>query len=189
MARKRIEKNDVAKLGWSAVGLVVFIAIVSWVAAKIIFQENERRVSAGLVRYAGVVPPRPPSTEVYAEDYGSKMIRLPGDNKGISFYLYRTMGGIEIRFYRVRIAGNAALVCLDACVECFGAGMGHVRVGKNMVCRKCARMIPIDRLGRYMGECKPFIVPHAIQRDDIVVSVSDLERLNDELFLGSKGGG
>ena len=88
-----------------------------------------------------------------------------------------TANGQSIRFLVIK-KPNGYGTALDACLIC--GAEGYRQDGQNVICRHCASAIYIPSIGQ-QGGCNPIGFPSQIEGNDIVIDVSSVSKVVQEI--------
>jgi len=84
-------------------------------------------------------------------------------------------GDLTVRYFVLKSADGVVRAAFDACDVCWPAGKGYVQEGNEMICRNCGRRLASVRINEVKGGCNPAPLRRAIDGDQLVIQVADIE--------------
>jgi uncharacterized membrane protein len=119
---------------------------------------------------------------VVKADGGIVKIPLKDVSDGrVHFFSFKS-GGKNINFF-VRMDGAGKLhAYFDACFTCYKFKKGYRVEGTDIVCNECGTRFRLaDEVWKNVGGCAPIGIPSTINRDFMMINMSDLGR-GEKLF-------
>lgn len=98
-----------------------------------------------------------------------------------------TVGGLTVRYFVLKSSDGVVRAAFDACDVCWPAGLGYVQEGDVMVCRNCGRRFASVRINEVKGGCNPAPLQRAIDGDQLVIRIADIEAGKGYFDLKQKG--
>jgi uncharacterized membrane protein len=92
------------------------------------------------------------------------------------FYSYDS-NSVTVRYFAVKDKQGTVHVAFDACDVCYEAKKGYKQNGDLMQCINCGKTFSITSIGteNTAGGCWPSFLPMNIDRNDVVITLADLE--------------
>jgi uncharacterized membrane protein len=97
------------------------------------------------------------------------------------------VGDLTVRYFVLKSSDGVIRAAFDACDVCWPAGRGYVQEGDVMVCRNCGRRFASVRINDVQGGCNPAPLKRAIDGDQLVIRVADIETGRGYFNLQQKG--
>jgi hypothetical protein len=94
------------------------------------------------------------------------------------FFTTTLPDGKSINFFAIKSSDGVIRAAFDACDVCFGARKGYHQEGDVMVCNNCGQRFASDKINEVKGGCNPAPVTRAIQGENLVIKLADLQREN-----------
>ena len=149
--------------------------VVAVTAAALVF------VAAFIVVCVTSMTQRPVSVSAFADAQtvsAGDDVSLPlatHEDGRVRFYRRATTNGGETRFFVVKGRDGVVRTALDACESCYRARRGFRQAGDHIVCKRCSRSIPIERIASVVSGCNPIPLDHVIRGDSIAISARVLD--------------
>jgi len=80
-----------------------------------------------------------------------------------------------MRFFVLKSSDGVYRAALDACDTCYHAKKGYHQEGDDMICNNCGLHFHSAKINEVHGGCNPVGLPRAVDGDQLVIKVSDLE--------------
>jgi uncharacterized membrane protein len=139
-------------------------------------------ILALVLRFAG-----PENTSDYSTPY-----EIIGDNlvfptsqvsTSAKYYQYES-NGKDVKFFAVKGSDGQIHTAFDACDVCFDQEKGYEQQGSQMMCRNCGNKYSTNAIGtsNKSGGCWPGYMERLIEGNDVVISLSELERGRGRYF-------
>lgn len=84
-------------------------------------------------------------------------------------------GDLTVRYFVLKSSDGIVRAAFDACDVCWPAGKGYVQEGDVMICRNCGRRFISVRINEVKGGCNPAPLRRAVDGDQLVIQVADIE--------------
>ena len=97
------------------------------------------------------------------------------------------VGDLTVRYFVLKSSDGVVRAAFDACDVCWPAGRGYVQEGDVMVCRNCGRRFASVRINEVKGGCNPAPLQRAIDGDQLVIRIADIEAGKGYFDLKQKG--
>jgi uncharacterized membrane protein len=94
------------------------------------------------------------------------------------FFTANLPNGKSINFFAIKSSDGVIRAAIDACDVCFGARKGYHQEGDVMVCNNCGQRFPSAKINEVKGGCNPAPLTRAIQGDNLVIKLADLQNDN-----------
>jgi hypothetical protein len=94
------------------------------------------------------------------------------------FFSANLPDGKSINFFAIKSSDGVIRTAIDACDVCFGARKGYHQEGDFMVCNNCGQRFPSAKINEVKGGCNPAPLTRAIQGDNVVIKLADLQTDN-----------
>jgi uncharacterized membrane protein len=94
------------------------------------------------------------------------------------FFTTTLPDGKSINFFAIKSSDGVIRAAFDACDVCFGARKGYHQEGDVMVCNNCGQRFASAKINEVKGGCNPAPVTRAIQGENLVIKLADLQREN-----------
>jgi uncharacterized membrane protein len=138
---------------------------------------------AGIAAYAVItsLSDQPSATTITGSNNSGSAaadIRIPlADlNSGkAKFFDYTLPDNRRVRFFAIKSTDGAYRAAMDACDTCFHAKRGYRQEGEEMVCNNCGLKFHSNLINEVSGGCNPVGLPRAIEGDQLVIKMSELE--------------
>jgi uncharacterized membrane protein len=116
-------------------------------------------------------------------------VRLPlaQFDDGQARHFEHKSGDLTVRYFVLKSADGVVRAAFDACDVCWPAGRGYVQEGDVMICRNCGRRFASIRINEVKGGCNPAPLRRAIDGDQLVIQVADIEAGSSYFDFQQKG--
>jgi uncharacterized membrane protein len=145
-------------------------------------------VVAGLVVWGTSPSSNPVATDVTRVATVSE-VRFPVAQfeDGQARHFEHQVGDLTVRYFVLKSSDGVVRAAFDACDVCWPAGLGYVQEGDVMVCRNCGRRFASVRINEVKGGCNPAPLKRAIDGDQLVIRIADIEAGKGYFDLKQKG--
>jgi uncharacterized membrane protein len=145
-------------------------------------------VVAGVVVWGTSPSDNPVATDV-TQVANATEVRFPMAHfeDGQARHFEHKVGDLTVRYFVLKSSDGVVRAAFDACDVCWPAGLGYVQEGDVMVCRNCGRRFASVRINEVQGGCNPAPLKRAIDGDQLVIRVADIEAGKGYFDLKQKG--
>ena len=151
------------KISWGiSVGILLIAALVAG-AEMGLFDGLFKKSPAEAAKAAGVV-----------ETADQVKIPLKTLDSGKALFLEMQSDGRPLYYFAVKSSNGSYRSAFDACDVCFRMNRGYRQEGGMMVCNRCDKTFPTDRIGEIRGGCNPHPLANRIDGGQMVVRKADI---------------
>ena len=121
---------------------------------------------------------KPSSTTVASDSKATEStdIRIPlADLSSKAKFFDYKLADKPMRFFVLKSSDGVYRAALDACDTCYHAKKGYHQEGDDMICNNCGLHFHSAQINEVHGGCNPVGLPRAVDGDQLVIKVSDLE--------------
>ena len=164
--RAQFSEGTQTKSKTTPVLIVILLALVGAVAF-VVLRSSGDKPAATAVTSSGETSSAKPATDI--------RIPLADLSSTAKFFNYTLSDSRPVRFFAVKSSDGVYRAALDACDMCYHAKKGYHQEGDDMVCNNCGLHFHSSQINEVHGGCNPVGLPRAIEGDQLVIKVSDLE--------------